>query len=187
MGTPPLACLAEEMTKGRMDIICELPMLFQVKDTYNKQAAPTPMHTSYTVDPLTDAPIDGPQEEGKEYHVVNGTKIQVYHENEKAEQHLKRGAWKVTITTPLKDSVPYYVDGADKQHKTTDAVAFVENDRGEPASGFGSSLRGVASSPGSIRVDAAGPVVQLLVTRGGHAPRLDRLRADESTPDQLVR
>jgi len=86
--------------------------------------------------------------DGKEYLVVNGIEIQVFHEKdpasipwgacgadyicestgvftakEKAELHIKGGAKKVIISAPPKDSVPIYVVGVNhKEYKTTDTV-----------------------------------------------------------------
>uniref|UniRef100_A0A7S0FDM0 Glyceraldehyde-3-phosphate dehydrogenase n=1 Tax=Pyrodinium bahamense TaxID=73915 RepID=A0A7S0FDM0_9DINO len=85
---------------------------------------------------------------GKEYLVVNGTEIQVFHEKdpaaipwgdsgaayicestgvftqkEKAELHIKGGAKKVIISAPPKDAVPIYVVGVNHlEYKTTDTV-----------------------------------------------------------------
>eukprot|EP00421_Protoceratium_reticulatum_P025691 CAMPEP_0168476502 /NCGR_PEP_ID=MMETSP0228-20121227/61922_1 /TAXON_ID=133427 /ORGANISM="Protoceratium reticulatum, Strain CCCM 535 (=CCMP 1889)" /LENGTH=185 /DNA_ID=CAMNT_0008492627 /DNA_START=74 /DNA_END=628 /DNA_ORIENTATION=- len=85
---------------------------------------------------------------GKEFLVVNGQEIQVFHEKdpasipwgasgaayvcestgvftqkEKAELHLKGGAKKVIISAPPKDSVPIYVVGVNHHdYKTTDTV-----------------------------------------------------------------
>merc|ERR1712190_642415 len=85
---------------------------------------------------------------GKEFLVVNGKEIQIFHEKdpaaipwgecgadyicestgvftakEKAELHLKGGAKKVIISAPPKDSVPIYVVGVNhKDYKTTDTV-----------------------------------------------------------------
>merc|ERR1712217_796256 len=86
--------------------------------------------------------------DGKEYLVVNGKDIQVFHEKdpasipwgacgaqyicestgvftakEKAELHIKGGAKKVIISAPPKDSVPIYVIGVNHtEYKTTDTV-----------------------------------------------------------------
>jgi len=86
--------------------------------------------------------------DGKEYLVVNGIEIQIFHEKdpasipwgacgadyicestgvftqkEKAELHIKGGAKKVIISAPPKDSVPIYVVGVNhKEYKTTDTV-----------------------------------------------------------------
>ena len=85
---------------------------------------------------------------GKEFLVVNGTEIQVFHEKdpaaipwgaagaeyvcestgvftqkEKAELHLKGGAKKVIISAPPKDAVPIYVVGVNHtDYKTSDTV-----------------------------------------------------------------
>jgi phosphoglucomutase len=86
--------------------------------------------------------------DGKEFLVVNGKDVQVFHEKdptcikwgecgadyicestgiftqkEKAELHLKGGAKKVIISAPPKDAVPIYVMGVNhKEYKTTDTV-----------------------------------------------------------------
>jgi len=86
--------------------------------------------------------------DGKEFLVVNGTEIQVFHEKDpaaigwgasgaeyvcestgvfteqgKAELHIKGGAKKVIISAPPKDAVPIYVVGVNhKDYKTTDTV-----------------------------------------------------------------
>merc|ERR1711972_800490 len=86
--------------------------------------------------------------DGKEFLVVGGVDVQVFHEKdpacigwgevgaeyvcestgvfsakEKAELHLKGGAKKVIISAPPKDSVPIYVVGVNhKEYKTTDTV-----------------------------------------------------------------
>jgi len=88
------------------------------------------------------------QEGGKEFLVVNGTDICVFHEKdpasipwgtaganyvcestgvftaqEKAELHIKGGAKKVIISAPPKDAVPIYVMGVNHtEYKTTDTV-----------------------------------------------------------------
>nr|UKS50405.1 glyceraldehyde-3-phosphate dehydrogenase [Alexandrium insuetum] len=88
------------------------------------------------------------EEGGKEYLVVNGAEIQVFHEKdpaaipwgasgaayicestgvftaqEKAELHIKGGAKKVIISAPPKDAVPIYVVGVNHtEYKTTDTV-----------------------------------------------------------------
>jgi len=88
------------------------------------------------------------EEGGKEFLVVNGADIAVFHEKdpasipwgdsgagyvcestgvftakEKAELHLKGGAKKVIISAPPKDSVPIYVVGVNHlEYKTTDTV-----------------------------------------------------------------
>merc|ERR1712127_475075 len=85
---------------------------------------------------------------GKEFLVVNGTDIQIFHEKdpasipwgasgaeyicestgvftaqEKAELHLKGGAKKVIISAPPKDAVPIYVVGVNhKDYKASDTV-----------------------------------------------------------------
>jgi len=85
---------------------------------------------------------------GKEFLVVNGQEIQIFHEKdpaaipwgeagadyicestgvftakEKAELHIKGGAKKVIISAPPKDSVPIYVVGVNHlDYKTTDTV-----------------------------------------------------------------
>jgi len=92
--------------------------------------------------------ISTKEEGGKEFLVVNGTEIQIFHEKdpaaigwgatgaeyvcestgvftakEKAELHLKGGAKKVIISAPPKDSVPIYVVGVNhKDYKSTDTV-----------------------------------------------------------------
>ena len=86
--------------------------------------------------------------DGKEFLVVNGVEIQVFHEKdpasipwgasgaeyicestgvftqrEKAELHIKGGAKKVIISAPPKDDVPIYVVGVNHtEYKTTDTV-----------------------------------------------------------------
>jgi len=88
------------------------------------------------------------QEDGKEFLVVNGKTIQVFHEKDpaaipwgasgseyicestgvfterpKAELHLKGGAKKVIISAPPKDDVPIYVMGVNhKNYKSSDTV-----------------------------------------------------------------
>merc|ERR1719356_509447 len=90
--------------------------------------------------------IAGKKADGKEFLVVDGQEIQVFHEKdptaipwgvagcdficestgiftakEKAELHLKGGAKKVIISAPPKDSVPIYVMGVNhKNYKTTE-------------------------------------------------------------------
>jgi len=85
---------------------------------------------------------------GKEFLIVNGTEIQVFHEKdpasipwgasgadyicestgvftaqEKAELHIKGGAKKVIISAPPKDAVPIYVMGVNhKDYKASDTV-----------------------------------------------------------------
>jgi glyceraldehyde 3-phosphate dehydrogenase len=92
--------------------------------------------------------IAAKQADGKEFLVVNGEDIQVFHEKdptcipwgasgadyicestgiftakEKAELHLKGGAKKVIISAPPKDAVPIYVMGVNHtEYKTTDTV-----------------------------------------------------------------
>jgi len=88
------------------------------------------------------------EDAGKEFLVVDGSEIQVFHEKdpasipwgatgssyvcestgvftaqEKAELHLKGGAKKVIISAPPKDAVPIYVVGVNHEdYKTTDTV-----------------------------------------------------------------
>lgn len=88
------------------------------------------------------------QADGKEFLVVNGKDIRIFHEKdpaaigwgetgaeyvcestgvftakEKAELHLKGGAKKVIISAPPKDSVPIYVIGVNhKEYKSSDTV-----------------------------------------------------------------
>jgi glyceraldehyde 3-phosphate dehydrogenase len=88
------------------------------------------------------------EDAGKEFLVVNGTDIQIFHEKdpasipwgasgaeyicestgvftaqEKAELHLKGGAKKVIISAPPKDAVPIYVVGVNhKDYKASDTV-----------------------------------------------------------------
>merc|ERR1712046_386327 len=95
-----------------------------------------------------DGTIATKQEGGKEFLVVNGKDIQVFHEKdptaipwgscgaeyvcestgvftakEKAELHLKGGAKKVIISAPPKDAVPMYVMGVNyKDYKKEDTV-----------------------------------------------------------------
>jgi len=92
--------------------------------------------------------ISTKEEGGKEYLVVDGAEIQVFHEKdpaaipwgasgaayvcestgvftaqEKAELHIKGGAKKVIISAPPKDAVPIYVVGVNHlDYKTTDTV-----------------------------------------------------------------
>merc|ERR1711953_339152 len=92
--------------------------------------------------------IASKKEGDKEYLVVNGAEIQIFHEKdpasiswgtagatyvcestgvftakEKAELHIKGGAKKVIISAPPKDSVPIYVVGVNHQdYKTSDTV-----------------------------------------------------------------
>jgi len=95
-----------------------------------------------------DGTIATEKTEGNEYLVVNGNKIQVFHEKEpgqigwgasgaeyvcestgvftakeKAELHIAGGAKKVIISAPPKDSVPMYVIGVNhKDYKASDTV-----------------------------------------------------------------
>merc|ERR1719471_2505152 len=95
-----------------------------------------------------DGQISAEEEGGKEFLVVNGTKIQIFHEKdpgsigwgaaganyicestgvftqkEKAELHLGGGAKKVIISAPPKDAVPIYVVGVNHtDYKTSDTV-----------------------------------------------------------------
>merc|ERR1711920_760580 len=95
-----------------------------------------------------DGTIATKEEGGKEFLVVNGTKIQVFHEKdpgaigwgaaganyicestgvftqkEKAELHLGGGAKKVIISAPPKDAVPIYVIGVNHQnYQASDTV-----------------------------------------------------------------
>jgi len=90
----------------------------------------------------------GEEDGGKEYLVVNGTKIQIFHEKdpgsigwgaaganyvcestgvftqkEKAELHLGGGAKKVIISAPPKDAVPIYVIGVNHEnYQSSDTV-----------------------------------------------------------------
>jgi len=92
--------------------------------------------------------IAAKEEGGKEFLVVDGAEIAVFHEKdpasipwgatgstyvcestgvftakEKAELHLKGGAKKVIISAPPKDAVPIYVVGVNhEEYKTTDTV-----------------------------------------------------------------
>jgi len=92
--------------------------------------------------------IAAKEADGKEFLVVNGTEIQVFHEKdpaaigwgssgaeyvcestgvftakEKAELHLQGGAKKVIISAPPKDSVPIYVVGVNhKDYQSSDTV-----------------------------------------------------------------
>jgi len=92
--------------------------------------------------------IAAKEDGGKEFLVVNGAEIQVFHEKdpaaipwgaagaayicestgvftaqEKAELHIKGGAKKVIISAPPKDAVPIYVVGVNHlDYKTTDTV-----------------------------------------------------------------
>merc|ERR1711981_76516 len=92
--------------------------------------------------------VDSKEADGKEFLVVNGKSIQVFHEKdpaaikwgevgatyvcestgvftakEKAELHIAGGAKKVIISAPPKDSVPIYVVGVNHtDYKTTDTV-----------------------------------------------------------------
>jgi len=95
-----------------------------------------------------DGQISTEEEGGKEYLVVNGTKIQIFHEKdpgsigwgaaganyvcestgvftqkEKAELHLGGGAKKVIISAPPKDAVPIYVIGVNHEnYQSSDTV-----------------------------------------------------------------
>jgi len=109
-------------------------MLYQLKyDSVHKQFPGT---------------LDMLEADGKEFLVVNGNKVQVFHEKdpasipwgtvgatyvcestgvftakEKAELHLKGGCKKVIISAPPKDAVPIYVIGVNHtDYKTTDTV-----------------------------------------------------------------
>jgi len=88
------------------------------------------------------------EEGGKEFLIVNGTEIRIFHEKdpaaigwgetgseyvcestgvftekEKASLHIKGGAKKVIISAPPKDSVPIYVVGVNhKEYKSSDTV-----------------------------------------------------------------
>jgi glyceraldehyde 3-phosphate dehydrogenase len=92
--------------------------------------------------------VDSTSEGGKDFLIVNGTKIAIFHEKdpasipwgevganyicestgvftarEKAELHIKGGAKKVIISAPPKDDVPIYVVGVNhKDYKTSDTV-----------------------------------------------------------------
>jgi len=92
--------------------------------------------------------VSSKAEDGKEFLLVNGNPIQVFHEKdpasipwgaskadyvcestgvftakEKAELHIKGGAKKVIISAPPKDAVPIYVIGVNHtDYKTTDTV-----------------------------------------------------------------
>jgi len=92
--------------------------------------------------------IDSKEADGKEFLVVDGNDIEVFHEKdpaaipwgasaaeyicestgvftakEKAELHIKGGAKKVLISAPPKDAVPIYVIGVNhEEYKTTDTV-----------------------------------------------------------------
>merc|ERR1719343_1710442 len=89
--------------------------------------------------------VSAKKADGKEFLVVNGQEIAVYHEKDpasipwggsgadyicestgvftaqdKAELHIKGGAKKVIISAPPKDAVPIYVVGVNhKEYKTT--------------------------------------------------------------------
>jgi len=95
-----------------------------------------------------DGTIAAKKDGDKEFLVVNGADIQIFHEKdpasipwgaaganyicestgvftaqEKAELHLKGGAKKVIISAPPKDAVPIYVVGVNhEQYKTSDTV-----------------------------------------------------------------
>merc|ERR1739845_244522 len=92
--------------------------------------------------------IDSKEADGKEFLVVDGNDIQIFHEKdpaaipwgasgaeyvcestgvftaqEKAELHIKGGCKKVIISAPPKDSVPIYVVGVNHtEYKTSDTV-----------------------------------------------------------------
>merc|ERR1719387_2198120 len=92
--------------------------------------------------------IESKTENGKDYLLVNGLAVRVFHEKdptaigwgevhadyvcestgiftakEKAELHIKGGAKKVIISAPPKDSVPIYVVGVNHtEYKTSDTV-----------------------------------------------------------------
>jgi len=92
--------------------------------------------------------IEIKEDNGKEFLVVNGTEVQIFHEKDpaaipwgaagadyvcestgvfteqaKAELHIKGGAKKVIISAPPKDNVPIYVVGVNhKDYKATDTV-----------------------------------------------------------------
>merc|ERR1712063_132096 len=109
-------------------------MVYQLKyDSVHKQFAGT---------------ISVKEADGKEFLVVNGVEIQIFHEKdpaaipwgaagaeyvcestgvftakEEAELHIKGGAKKVIISAPPKDAVPIYVVGVNHtEYKTTDTV-----------------------------------------------------------------
>jgi len=109
-------------------------MVYQLKyDSVHKQFAGT---------------VSCKEADGKQFLVVNGKEVQVFHEKDpasipwgasgaeyvcestgvftekaKAELHLGGGAKKVIISAPPKDSVPIYVVGVNhKEYKTTDTV-----------------------------------------------------------------
>jgi len=95
-----------------------------------------------------DGTVASKKDDGKEFLVVNGADIQIFHEKdpasipwgaaganyicestgvftaqEKAELHIKGGAKKVIISAPPKDAVPIYVVGVNhEQYKTSDTV-----------------------------------------------------------------
>jgi glyceraldehyde 3-phosphate dehydrogenase len=92
--------------------------------------------------------VEAKEADGKEFLVVNGTEIQIFHEKdpaaipwgsagadyicestgvftaqEKAELHIKGGAKKVIISAPPKDAVPIYVVGVNHtEYKASDTV-----------------------------------------------------------------
>merc|ERR1712039_236428 len=129
MGNPEVA------VKAVNDPFMEMGyMVYQLKyDSVHKQFAGT---------------ISAKEADGKEFLVVNGVEIQIFHEKdpasipwgaagaeyvcestgvftakEKAELHLKGGAKKVIISAPPKDAVPIYVIGVNHtEYKTTDTV-----------------------------------------------------------------
>jgi glyceraldehyde 3-phosphate dehydrogenase len=95
-----------------------------------------------------DGTVAAKEADGKEFLVVNGKEIQIFHEKDpaaipwgasgseyvcestgvftekaKAELHLKGGAKKVIISAPPKDAVPIYVVGVNhKDYKASDTV-----------------------------------------------------------------
>jgi glyceraldehyde 3-phosphate dehydrogenase len=95
-----------------------------------------------------DGTISSKKEGEKEFLIVNGSTVQIFHEKdpatigwgatgsdyicestgiftlkEKAELHIKGGAKKVVISAPPKDSVPIYVVGVNhKEYKASDTV-----------------------------------------------------------------
>merc|ERR1712039_1084754 len=101
-----------------------------------------------SVDKQFNGTVAAKEVDGKEFLVVNGQDIQIFHEKDpasipwgaagaeyvcestgvfteklKAEQHLAGGAKKVIISAPPKDAVPIYVVGVNhKEYKKTDTV-----------------------------------------------------------------